>query len=220
MSQINYECLALAQACYDRHKFSRIEVPWWATRDIVNLTKPPHLPDDNIYHIEKNDKYLLASGEQGFMYLMNKGQLAPGAYQTITPCFRNDQYDELHCKQFMKLELISVLHKDSNIDDINLHLTGIISSAKYTMQELAKVLTGKDQNILQIGTHTDDPTAITGTLTYDLAIVHDNQIVELGSYGARQAIFGKWIYGTGIAEPRFSKVLLSPLLNSINSSNE
>lgn len=29
--------------------------------------------------------------------------------------------------------------------------------------------------------------------------------IELGSYGARRTDFGTWIYGTGIAEPCFSK---------------
>lgn len=31
--------------------------------------------------------------------------------------------------------------------------------------------------------------------------------IELGSYGVRRAFFGTWVYGTGIAEPRFSKAL-------------
>lgn len=31
--------------------------------------------------------------------------------------------------------------------------------------------------------------------------------IELGSYGIREHKYLKWVYGTGLAEPRFSNVL-------------
>ena len=52
------------------------------------------------------NKNLIASGEQGFLYLGLKEYLAPGKYVTLTPCFRNESYDLTHSKNFMKVELI------------------------------------------------------------------------------------------------------------------
>ena len=43
----------------------------------------------------------------------------------------------------------------------------------------------------------------TSDLSYDL--IYDN--IELGSYGIRTYKNLKWIYATGIAEPRFSNTL-------------
>jgi hypothetical protein len=31
--------------------------------------------------------------------------------------------------------------------------------------------------------------------------------VEIGSYGYRECLFTKWIYATGLAEPRFSRMI-------------
>lgn len=42
-------------------------------------------------------------------------------------------------------------------------------------------------------------------MTYD--IVTEDGEIELGSYGIRTCGFLKWIYGTGVAEPRLSKAI-------------
>ena len=42
-----------------------------------------------------------------------------------------------------------------------------------------------------------------GTIQYDI----DYHGIELGSYGIRHCQFLNWIYGTGCAEPRLSKVM-------------
>lgn len=90
MSLISYDVLNDAVNFYSHYEYRRIEVPWWATTDIVNITKPPHVSEENLYKLSLNKKCLVASGEQSFLYLINKGQLPPGKYQTITPCFRNE----------------------------------------------------------------------------------------------------------------------------------
>ncbi len=38
-------------------------------------------------------------------------------------------------------------------------------------------------------------------------IISSKSRIELGSYGARDTIYGKYYYGTGLAEPRLSRVL-------------
>ena len=42
-----------------------------------------------------------------------------------------------------------------------------------------------------------------GTIQYDI----EYHGIELGSYGIRHCQFLNWIYGTGCAEPRLSKVM-------------
>lgn len=51
---------------------------------------------------------------------------------------------------------------------------------------------------------------VPNSVAYDIEGEFENGWIELGSYGARQALFGTWLYGTGLAEPRFSKVLHAP----------
>lgn len=49
----------------------------------------------------------------------------------------------------------------------------------------------------------NDPDPISVSQAYD--IVTDLQKIELGSYGIRQhPSVGRWVYGTGLAEPRYS----------------
>lgn len=196
MNTINYSNIARAVELYRRLGFNQIEVPWRISENIVNLTKP--ITAKPGYKIEGTDKALLASGEQGFMYLMNKGFLAPGRYQTVTPCFRNEQYDETHSKQFLKVELIHVLESDVNVSYMGPYLQNMHREAKVVLSGIS----GKDVNLVMTNLSEYDETNVNGMATYDLQI----DGIEIGSYGVREAIFGKWIYGTGIAEPRFSKI--------------
>lgn len=51
----------------------------------------------------------------------------------------------------------------------------------------------------------NDPLLIGDQFGIELTLT--DRTIELGSYGVRRAFFGTWVYGTGIAEPRFSKAL-------------
>jgi phenylalanyl-tRNA synthetase alpha subunit len=123
--------------------------------------------------------YLVASGEQGFIELMIRENLV-GKYFTITPCFREEKYDELHLPYFMKLELI-----DTEVD--NKKLPAMINDAKRFFDNYleTKVIPTKDG--------------------YDIVSAKSN--IELGSYGIRAYKEFLWVYGTGVAEPRLSQVL-------------
>jgi hypothetical protein len=76
---------------YESFGFKRIESPWTVTKDVSDITKPPG----------GKDKVLVASGEQSFLYLYLKGFLPRGRYQTVTPCFREQEYllDQTDYKQ-------------------------------------------------------------------------------------------------------------------------
>lgn len=208
---IQMHFLVAAQAAYHDKGYHPMDVPWWATRDIVNLTKNPNLPKDNEYELSLNHKCLIASGEQGFLYLANKGQLPQGTFQTMTPCFRNEPHDTYHQKQFMKLELIDYLPAyvprdgSNHAEELNHRIATMLHHAFEVFQTVAQ----NTMSLRMVETHASDPTHVPGTQTYDIEGLTTNEWIELGSYGARHAAFGTWIYGTGLAEPRFSKVLHS-----------
>ena len=176
---INYSIIADSIEYYEAHKFKRIESPWTVTPAISNITKPKGVGDFSI--VEKN-KVLVASGEQSFLYLYNKGFIPKGSFQTVTPCFRDDAFDSLHTKYFIKNELIKT-------DDVNENaLLNVIRNAVmfFTMYLGCDVLVKKLPDN-----------------SYDITY----RDIELGSYGIRKCDFLTWIYGTGVAEPRLSMVI-------------
>lgn len=177
---INYETLNDASNHYLDHGYTRIETPWMVTEEVDSITRPK---EKTPYVINGKNKNLIASGEQGFLYLMLKQYLPPGQYQTITPCFRDEPYDFEHSKTFMKLELINTLY----VDEDNL-ITMIRDAETYFTEFLGETSVHRKK---------------TGNYSYDL----EYQGVELGSYGIREYKHLKWIYGTGLAEPRFSRIL-------------
>jgi hypothetical protein len=180
---INYQFLHQSTLFYETHKFQRIESPWTVTKAVSEITKPIEFAD---LEIKDKDKVLVASGEQSFLYLYLKNFLPKGRFQTITPCFRNEPFDQTHTKYFMKNELIitdSVSHKT---------LIDTVSICKSFFESI-------HQN------HIEYPVEIiqTSDTSFDLNL----NGIEIGSYGIRTCEFLKWIYATGIAEPRFSQII-------------
>lgn len=100
---IDYNLLNESLEYYNSNGFTRIESPWSVAKEIDDITRPEEkIP----FQLKHNNKCLVASGEQSFLYLYLKGFLPLGKFQTITPCFRSDDFDLLHTKYFMKNELI------------------------------------------------------------------------------------------------------------------
>lgn len=176
---INYRILADSIEYYEFNGFKRIESPWTVTKEISDITKPKNASSFTI--LEKN-KVFVASAEQSFLYLFNKGFLPHGQYQSTTPCMRDDSFSLVHTKYFVKNELIktdSTSHED---------LMGVINLAWSYFKDVA----GNDVKLKQL----DDG-------TYDLYLGD----IELGSYGIRSCPFLTWIYGTGVAEPRLTRAM-------------
>lgn len=183
---IDYSILAYAQAFYSSHGYKYIEVPWLVSKEINDITMPDGVLPYRVIKGEK-EKRFIASGEQGFLYLLSKGHLPKGfAYQTTTPCMRNDNFDQTHSKYFMKNELIFLLTPKSSADE---KLTEMINHAMKFFSNVGE-LNPNDLSLV--------PTALGYDINYNG--------VELGSYGKRQSLMGDWIYGTGVAEPRFSRM--------------
>lgn len=131
------------------------------------------------YTVSNKGKNLVASGEQSFLYMYLKDFLPKGKFQTITPCFRNESFDFTHSKYFMKNELIQT--KDVNKESLEIMVSNAIEFfSKYIDVEIVTTSDGFDLNWGQY---------------------------ELGSYGIRSCEFLDWIYGTGCAEPRLTKII-------------
>lgn len=176
---IDYKLLDDSLNFYEVKGFKRIEAPWTVSEYVDNITKPQ---DCISFQLKHNDKCLVASGEQSFLYLYLKEFLPKGQFQTITPCYRYETFDFLHTKYFMKNELI----KTDKVTDIELNK--VVDTALEFYGQFFPT------NKLDV---------ICNTGGYDIEI-HGN---ELGSYGIRSCKFLDWIYGTGCAEPRMSNLI-------------
>jgi len=172
---IDYARLDRSLQFYESKGFNRIELPWTVTKSISGITKPPGKTD---WEILGKDKVLVASGEQGFLYLYLKGFLPKGRFMGITPCFREEPFDQTHSKYFIKNELIIT-------DEVNTKtLVDVINVCKEFYE--SELETSVDLVKTEFG--------------FDLEV----NGIEIGSYGIRSCEYLDWIYATGLAEPRFS----------------
>jgi hypothetical protein len=187
---IDYQKIADSINHYESKGYKRIESPWAVSRAVANITLPEDKQPSDDYVLKHNDKALVASGEQSFLYLNLKNFLPPGMYQTVTPCFRNESFDLTHSKYFMKNELI--------ITDGLFTRDRILNIAESAKEFFEKYFPSE---ILTIDKVDDTSYDINCNLMYK----GEKRIIELGSYGIRSCEFLTWIYGTGIAEPRLSR---------------
>lgn len=197
----HYQHLINAIKYYERAGYKWIDVPWAVSREAILITRPPQVDVEPMgYRVNYEapgsatpayDIYPVASAEQSFLQMqMDAEQRMTGSYVTMTPCFRNEAViDELHQPYFMKVELIS-WDKTSHED-----LTKMVAGARMLFE--------KDLWVDCVLNTDPDPI---GFDAYDLVTSHTG--IELGSYGIRShPKVGRWLYGTGLAEPRYSYAL-------------
>lgn len=161
---------------YEDLGFARVETPWLVSDKIEKITRPQGAI---AFEVKHNGKCLVASGEQSFLYQYVKGFLPLGQYQTVTPCFRYEEFDFLHSKYFIKNELIK---------------TDVVNE-----EELDKMV---DLALKFYQRYISNAYVIKTNIGYDIEVGG----YELGSYGIRKCEFLNWIYGTGVAEPRLTKL--------------
>lgn len=184
---INWARIAKALAFYQKQGFAYIEAPWLVSKEAIGVTIPPGHQSYTVANQE-----LVASAEQSFIDLAIRGLLNPGKYVAATPCFRDDALDEYHQRYFFKVELIE-LSREASLTAEQVERTRAM--ANLALQFYRSQKGGKEAYI---------------TLTeegWDIAL----KGVELGSYGYRRFREWRWIYGTGLAEPRFSSSTLMPI---------
>lgn len=168
--------------------FQYQEAPWAVDAESYFITSPKDVKSFLLH-----DKFLVASGEQSFFQLIIDQKLSSGCYQTLTPCFRDEPaYNQLTRPYFMKLELIET--QSTTLE--RLHQI-VLLCCQFFGKYLPAVVVETSQQIT-------DSLAVSPT--YD--IVCQKTHIELGSYGIRQhPKIGRWIYATGVAEPRLTSVI-------------
>lgn len=178
--EINYQHLSYSKEYYKNLGYVYKELDWIIPKKYIEYTYKEY----NKYTLSDNS--LLGSAEQVFIKEMIENDLN-GKFQCITPCFRNDVIDELHQEYFMKNELFfrdgSLSFKENLI-----HLEQVILDAKTFFIKISK----EDCEVIE-----------TSKNCYDILLNN----IEVGSYGIRQIEDLYYIYGTGLAEPRFSVAL-------------
>ena len=179
---IDYSLLADASLLYEKAGFSKIEAPWLVPDDVMAITASPGATMFPLL----DEGLLVASGEQSLLSLWSRGKLPTGRWQCTTPCFRDDDLDDLHRRYFMKLELIDTEPSDQKLNDT------ICYCLEFFRRHVECTVVPTDP------TH---PSDLEGT-TFDIVTVESD--IELGSYGIRRSDIGAWIYATGCAEPRLS----------------
>lgn len=153
---INYNRLNQALKYYSMLKnYEYTEVPWLVPKKFINITLPK---ENKSIQFNNTDLHLIGSAEQALVYRTFLGEIQPNiARVAISPCFRDDNLDELHKQYFMKVELF----KAGNVNDTDLRK--IISDAYHFMMQYMHLA------IIQ----TD--------IGYD--IIDAKNEIELGSYG-------------------------------------
>lgn len=182
MNPLSWTRLAAAMEFYSGYGFKYVDVPWIVDHAAMFTTPPErgvyaecigssHTPTDG---------YLIGSGEQGFIDLIQAGVTPPTLAMTCTPCFRDEEsHDDITRPYFMKVELAS-------FDPLKGHIWMAEIARKFMMRF--------GRAIMQVST--------------DIGVDLQMGGVEVGSYGNRLVPdWGEFSYGTGLAEPRFTALL-------------
>lgn len=184
MTFIDYGLLGHAFDRYVAKGYTPVEVPWLVGIEHIKATAPASCKSFELAHRQTYDKlvrvngpnHFVGSAEQSFLSL----DLPAGRYVGVTPCFRDEyRYDKWHQQYFMKIELF--VRTENPI----LEVLTVMRDAEDVMGPLTtEILNGQA---------TDEG--------YDLML----NGIEVGSYGSRShPDFGSWVYGTGLALPRFT----------------
>lgn len=159
--------------------YEYIDCPWIVPSEYIR----PTLPAGKLPHMVREgleDKGgLVGSGEQSFYYMQQRELLPTGTkFVTCTPCFRSEEnYD----------------HR--------------LVCPQFVKVELF-VLPGNSLTVYDVANHAHKlmrrwaPGCLIINTLEGLDIMYNG--IELGSYGDRR---GEYIYGTGLAEPRFTHAI-------------
>lgn len=164
-----------------------LPVPWIVPREVCAITRPRNANEITVSCHEHTtglfDGELVGSGEQGFLAIRSQLK-AKEKYVTTTPCFRSETKYEPGIREpwFMKVELM-VWEPEFP----QLALDNVIHVAQMIMGPWARNL-----EMVPVGANQVD--------------LNLNGI-EVGSYGYREHEDFSWVYGTAMAEPRFSFAL-------------
>lgn len=191
---IDYNKIGFAVDFYTGVGFEYIDVPWIVSEKSVAATAPVGVRMFNTFAGE-----LVASGEQSFIEIRKRLMGAtgfPALFQCVTPCFRDEPVnDDLHLQYFMKNELIAVCHPTHDKNYIPwAAIDFLIRNALVFFKKFVK-----DHDAIRVVSTPQDNSVVNTDI-----LIND---IEVGSYGYRHYEDFCWVYGTGIAEPRFSQAI-------------
>ena len=178
---IDWQLIGDAVSFYKSVGFEYIEVDWWVTNRVHEITCPKNTKQFHASMAKFSDAFFVGSAEQSLLQMILDRKLGPGKYVAVSPCFRDEiEYNDTTRRAFIKVEL---MHYDATDAE--------------PLLEVARKFMERYINTKLIETHEGR----------DIYAAKAN--FELGSYGVRKHKLIKypWAYGTGIAEPRFSHVL-------------
>lgn len=171
--------------------FAFVDLPWIVPAVYSDATRPAHCRD-----IQTPHGSFVASGEQSFLQLSCEGRLPAGmpGYIGWTPCLRDEQVlDEQHQHGFMKAEwFVPLAAGDTGLDC----LTTLLSQQVALFYVLAREADGPENLWMR-----RDWSQGEGQVDILLSDI------EIGSYGVREALGQRYIYGTALALPRFITAL-------------
>lgn len=155
-----------------------VEAPWIVDEKYTQVT----YPHGHAFKTSYGD--LVGSAEQGLLALSAEGKIPDSSvrqrYVACGPCFRDHQPDDkFHNPYFMKVELYLPHMVEWNVGIL------IKSAAQFFASEGAI------------------PEIVKTEEGWDIYVAG----IEVGSYGFREVYDHMWVYGTGLAEPRFSQAL-------------
>lgn len=180
---ISWPRVGRAVEFYTNNGFTPVETPWRVSVEVFRTTSPASAVPLRCRLPPERPEILVGSAEQGLLTLMPT--LSSGRYLSVSPCFRDGERDDLHFADFVKVELCVVAP---------------LNTGSSTMETLR---VARD---FFLSEHLD-----TEVVTTDIGFDLEGHGVEVGSYGHRTAtvdgVHVSWVYGTGLAEPRFSQAL-------------
>lgn len=205
--KIDYALLGEAINFYESIGYTYVEVPWAVEEYAIRATLPHGFPCmelaqrgddgmrmDGLGPVYDGENCLIGSAEQGFLQLC----LPPDRYVGCTPCFRlEDRHDMFTQDMFMKVELFDN-RDDATVEEVITDAERFFDT--HTCASVAVAL-NKPKPVRRVQTEEGIDLSLGG--------------IEIGSYGVRRhdESFGRWVYGTGLALPRFSvaKALMNVL---------
>lgn len=175
--KINWQYLYQSLEHYQSLGYMYLELPWTVPKEITKITFPQR---DKRCETVWGDP--VGSAEQSFLWHEKLGMLEKGKFCALTPCFRLEpEHNSFSRPYFMKVEL----YQNTNLTEKSLQ--NIIEQCLNWYKQLAPHV-----NFEIIKTQNG----------YDI----NGNNIELGSYGFREHHGHKWLFATGLAEPRFSVV--------------
>lgn len=194
---IDYNYLETVKKHYVEKGYKYIEVPWVVSHKAISVTVPRSIS-------VKNDIQPVASGEQSFIDLALEKVLPTGPHCCVTPCFRlqDTQDDGLHFIQFVKLELIDYFAytepRKYSLDRMIGHVLDYLNLNLITERRVMAIDDG-ERNCKTTHATDIEIQMKSGPRT--------GEYIEFGSYGIRyHDDVGWWVYGTGVALPRFQYI--------------